>query len=109
MLEIDFKPRAIARIPRLAPEKLRHGTPPGLRERVEVFETHVTISQRDWDALLRYDGTQPTGRYQGKAWRAGTHFAWCGHEDGTEFITTYYRRALIVGPGTNLTYTEKTK
>lgn len=53
--------------------------PRDLRERVVVYETHATISERDFFQLSNYQTTMPSGVYPGKAWRQGRKFlCWYG-------------------------------
>lgn len=85
-----------------------------LRERVRIYETHATISESDWQALPRYESSFPSGVYAGKAWRRGAYLCWYGRprkvtEYGREkeICSIGYARALIQGPGTNLTYRQK--
>lgn len=77
--------------------------PEGLRERVRVFQTHATISEADWNALPRYESSLPSGTYSGKAWRRGPWLCWYGRESGNS-IRIGRARALVQGPGTNVTY-----
>lgn len=76
-----------------------------LRDRVKIHWNHATIDEADWLALPRYESSLPTGTYAGKAWRRGKWLCWYGREkDG--MITVGRTRALVQGPGTNLTYRE---
>lgn len=87
--------------------------PEGLRDRVGLYETHATISERDWRGLSRYDSSTPSGVYAGKAWRRGPYLCWFGPErvlrtdrDGSPVrgCSIGYLRALVQGPGTNITF-----
>lgn len=81
--------------------------PPNLRDRVRIYETHATIDEADWLALPNYETSKPTGVYAGKAWRCGRYLRWYGpvrtDKDG-EYSMCVTMRALVQGPGTNLTY-----
>lgn len=86
--------------------------PKGLRDRVGLFETHATIDESDWLRLRNYETTVPTGVYPGKVWRRGTLLCWYGPEivqqHSRDQKTTYCKigrlRALVTGPGTNVTW-----
>ena len=52
--------------------------PESLHKRVNVFETHAMISERDWLSLPRYNASAPSGVYPGKAWRRGKFLCWYG-------------------------------
>jgi hypothetical protein len=54
--------------------------PVNLHERVAIFETHATISERDWLALPNYEASVPSGVYPGKVWRRGKLLCWFGPE-----------------------------
>lgn len=93
-----------ARLPRMTDPLGKHWRQPqGLRDRVAVFETHVTISEEDWQALPRYETSMPSGTYTGKCWRRGPCLCWYGKE-AEKTIRVGHVRALIQGPGTNVTY-----
>ena len=101
-------PILFARLPRMVDPLGRHwDQPAGLRERVHVFETHATITEQDWQALPRYESSYPSGTYAGKAWRRGPWLCWYGKAQGG-FIRIGAARALVQGPGTNVTFREAT-
>jgi hypothetical protein len=77
--------------------------PAGLRDRVQIYETHATISEADWNALPRYESSYPSGTYSGKAWRRGPWLVWYGRAEGDQ-IRIGRARALVQGPGTNITH-----
>ncbi|MDR2331898.1 MAG: hypothetical protein LBE61_00280 [Burkholderiaceae bacterium] len=52
--------------------------PKGLRDRVDLYETHGAIAESDWYGLPRYESTLPSGVYPGKAWRCGKYLCWYG-------------------------------
>lgn len=91
------------RLPRMTNPLGKHWRQPaGLRDRVQVFETHATIPESDWRALPRYESTLPSGTYTGKVWRCGPWLCWYGREYANT-IRIGRARALVQGPGTNLT------
>lgn len=93
-----------ALLPRMTHRLGRYwGQPAGLRERVRVFETHATIAEADWLALSDYRTSIPSGVYAGKAWRRGSLLCWYGPERGGSCRIGCVR-ALVQGPGTNVTY-----
>ena len=93
-----------AKLPHMTNPLGRHWRQPtGLRDRVRIYETHATIDERDWLALPRYESSMPTGTYTGKVWRRGPWLVWYGREyDKT--IRVGRARALVQGPGTNITF-----
>lgn len=96
-----------ARLPRMTNPLGRHwGQPEGLRDRVRVFETHATIDERDWRQLSRYESSLPSGTYTGKVWRCGPYLCWYGREY-PDTIRVARVRALVQGPGTNITFKER--
>lgn len=86
-----------ARLPRMTDPLGKHWRQPsGLRERVRIFETHATISERDWLALPVYESTYPSGTYTGKAWRRGPWLCWYGRERAADKTIRIGRaRALV--------------
>lgn len=46
------------------------------RERVLVDDEHALVSKADFDLLLDYSGSRPTGAYDGKMWRARFRDDW---------------------------------
>lgn len=96
------------RLPRMVNPLGRHwGQRKNLHERVELFETHATIDEWDWRKLPSYESSVPSGVYAGKAWRRGSYLCWYGPErNGACRIG--HLRALVTGPGTNITYREAT-
>lgn len=77
---------------------------PDLRDRVVIYETHATISERDWQSLPRYESSLPSGVYPGKAWRCGKFLKWYGPDiKGKCRICCV--RALVQGTGQPITYT----
>lgn len=77
--------------------------PANLRERIGVYFNHVTIDEYDWRRLSKYETTNPSGVYPGKAWRSGHWLCWYGPERNG-FCRLARARALVQGPGVNLTY-----
>lgn len=104
--------RGWARLPQITDARGAHWRQPkGLRDRVRIYETHATISETDWRELSHYESSYPSGAYAGKVWRRAHWLCWYGRPHMvTEHGRTYeacsigYTRALIVGPGTNVTY-----
>lgn len=93
-----------ARLPRMTDPLGKHwGQPKELRERVEIYETHATINEKDWQALPRYDSSMPSGVYAGKVWRRGKWLVWYGkphmvpglHGELKEVCTVGRARALV--------------
>jgi len=84
------------RIPRMT-DPLRHywTQPVNLRDRVELYETHATIRERDWLALPRYDHSVPSGVYAGKVWRWRKYICWFGRDLGGGEHTIGRLRALV--------------
>lgn len=92
------------RIPPMTNPLGRHWRQPkNLRDRVGLFFGHATITERDWQALPRYDSTMPSGVYAGKVWRCRSHLCWFGPERDGGCVVGYLR-ALVQGEGTNVTY-----
>lgn len=52
--------------------------PANLRDRVGLYGTHATISEKDWLGLPRYESSVPSGVYPCKAWRCGKYLCWFG-------------------------------
>lgn len=99
------QPRSVlfGRLPRMIDPMGRYwGQPEGLRDRVQVFETHATISEADWRSLPNYRTSNPSGTYTGKVWRSGPYLCWYGREY-PKTIRIGCVRALVQGPGTNIT------
>lgn len=93
-----------ARLPYMVDPLGRHWRQPkGLRNRVRIYETHATILAQDWRALPVYDSSYPSGVYAGKVWRRGPYLCWYGRDKG-KTCRIGYARALLQGPGENLTY-----
>jgi len=83
------------RIPRMTDPLGRYWDQPrDLCARVRLFDTHATISERDWQRLPRYDSSIPSGVYPGKAWRRGKFLCWFG-PDRNGSCHVGYLRALI--------------
>lgn len=75
--------RAAVLLPKMTDPLGRHWSQPkGLRDRVQLFETHALISEADWLALPRYERSAPSGVYPGKAWRHGKWLCWYGPDRG---------------------------
>jgi hypothetical protein len=98
------------RIPKMTDPLGRHWKQPrGLHSRVELYFSHAYISEKDWNALPRYESSTPSGVYPGKVWRRGKYLCWYGPEQqGTGGALAFCRigrlRALVYGPGTNASY-----
>lgn len=96
-------PVVSAKLPRMTNPLGRHwGQPADLRERVRIFATHATIDDAAWRELPRYESTLPSGTYTGKVWRCGPWLCWYGRES-EKTIRIGRARALVQGPGTNIT------
>lgn len=83
------------------------GQPGNLRDRVGLYFNHATILESDWLELSDYRTTTPSGVYPGKVWRCGDRLRWYGPEQFDAqggFCKVGSLRALIQGPGTNITY-----
>lgn len=97
------KPVLFGRIPEMTDPLGKHWRQPkGLRDRVEVYETHAAISEADWLALPHYASSYPSGVYAGKVWRRGPWLCWYGRprrvvEQGREkeVCSLVHKRALI--------------
>ena len=74
-----------------------------------IDDTHAVISQTDFDKLLEYSASVPSGTYAGKMWkRLDGSFSkpkeectwmlcWYGHsEKGPDYCSINFREALIV-------------
>lgn len=76
-----------------------------------IDETHVIMAQADFDKLLDYTDSQPTGVYPGKMWKQqiienrsdprrieqSWWLCWFGYSSkGEDFCSTNYRRILIL-------------
>ena len=93
----------VARLPYMTDPLGKHWQQPkDLRERVQIFYTHATISEKDWAGLPRYERSYPSGAYAGKAWRRGPYLVWYGRphkiiEAGRtkEVCSIAYARALV--------------
>lgn len=100
------------RLPAMTDPLGRHwNQPKDLRYRVGLFTTHATISEADWKQLSRYETSMPSGVYPGKVWRSGGYLCWYGpdrrifeHGRWKDVCSIGCLRALIQGPGTNVTY-----
>lgn len=103
-----YTPPTAWRLPAMTNQLGRHWRQPkGLRDRVGLFGGHATICERDWLELPRYETTNPSGVYPGKAWRCGPYLRWYGPEQFDArggFCKVGQLRALIQGPGTNITH-----
>lgn len=103
---------AVWKIPKMTDPLGRHWKQPkDLRDRVGLFFEHVTISEEDFYALSNYESSKPSGVYPGKVWRRNNMLCWYGPtktDARGEYCNAVFRRALLVGPGTNLTYRSKT-
>lgn len=66
-----------------------------LRDRVKIYETHCTISERDWQSLPRYESSHPTGIYAGKCWRRGFWLCWYGRVKVVSIRGEQYNQAII--------------
>lgn len=75
----------------------------------EIDDTHVMMSQRDFDALAEYSTSTPSGVYPGKCWkseklvfegrnvrRTGQWFLrWFGTCEDPKFVSNHYREIII--------------
>lgn len=76
-----------------------------------IDATHVIMSQADFDNLLEYSGSQPTGVYPGKMWKShvGVYsprvkeedcywvLRWFGYsEKGEQFCSNNHRKIIIL-------------
>lgn len=80
------------------------GQPEGLRDRVQVYETHATIHEDDWRKLHDYSASFPSGVYPGKVWKSGKWLRWYGPDRNGKCKAACVR-ALIQGKGKNLSVT----
>lgn len=95
------------RLPKITDPLGKHwNQPAGLRDRVGLYFNHATISEDDWGKLSRYESSIPSGVYAGKVWRRGNLLCWFGRDLGFREHTIGRLRALIQGPGTNVSYRE---
>lgn len=70
---------SFGRIPAMTDPLGKHWRQPkNLRDRVEVYETHATISEADWLGLPHYETSFPSGVYPGKVWRRRCWLCWYG-------------------------------
>jgi hypothetical protein len=70
------------------------------RDRIVLDDEHAICSRADFEQLLDYSGSRPTGAYVGKMWRTlfrGEWFLhWYGpHADPTK-VSINFRRLLVV-------------
>ena len=73
------------------------------RARILIDDTHAVMSQDDFEKLLDYTASQPTGTYVGKMWRAqygkpGSrkwYLCWFGKDPDPKFLSNNYREILI--------------
>lgn len=75
------------------------GQPKGLRDVVELFDTHAMLPETVFFCLPNYERTTPSGVYPGKVWRQGRKWlCWYGPEKkrgGKAFCRCVCLRVLL--------------
>lgn len=64
------------------------------KDNITITDTTAIMSQSDFDQLLNYRTTNPTGAYLGKMWRRGNILVWMDRQD-EEFIYHEKREIII--------------
>lgn len=73
---------------------------PRRNEILAIDKDYVIITKETLAKLPDYTNSEPTGKYNGKMWKAKAHtgewmFCWCNNADG-DFIDINYRQVLIM-------------
>jgi hypothetical protein len=63
---------------------------------VLVDSENAVMTQETWNALPRYDHSEPTGVWVGKMWRSGEWFCWIGKSSIPNEVSLHSRRALLL-------------
>lgn len=63
---------------------------------IAIDDTHAVMTEGDWDALLAYDRSMPSGVYDGKMWRSLGYLVWISPGNMPDQCQVNYREALIV-------------
>jgi hypothetical protein len=86
-------------IPAITDPLGRHWQQP-LRDRVLVDETHALLEKQDFEQLLDYSRSRPTGVYVGKMWRCffreGWFLCWYGAGDKPGTCRAHFRQLLVL-------------
>jgi hypothetical protein len=85
-------------IPPMTDPLSRHWQQPA-RERVLVDDTHALISAADFEKLLEYTASIPSGKYPGKMWRRREGDVWllCWYSecDDPQLLAINSRKVLV--------------
>jgi hypothetical protein len=64
-------------------------------ESILIDDTHAVMTAAVYDQLLRYDGSMPTGVYDGKMWKSRNHLVWFGPGLNPLSCTINHREVLL--------------
>lgn len=69
------------------------------RRYIEVDDTHALMSEQTFKGLLEYSCTIPSGKYEGKMWKANRsgkwYLAWYGPDLEPGYLSIEWREILI--------------
>lgn len=69
------------------------------RRNIELDKTHTLMSEQTFKGLPKYSYTIPTGKYEGKMWRANKggkwYLAWYGPDSDPGYLSIEWREILI--------------
>lgn len=85
-------------IPKITDPLGRHWEQPACEE-IQIDQLHALMSERSFAALHDYTGSQPSGVYSGKMWKAKYgnlwFLCWFGKPSSPESVWTFCREILI--------------
>ena len=58
-------------------------------------DANVLMTRKDFDRLLHYQTSNPSGVYEGKIWRRGPWLVWYGPSEYPDKCRTYFRKIII--------------
>lgn len=93
--------KELREIPPMTHPLSRHWDQPK-REDILIDDHHAVMSQETFDQLHRYDGTYPTGAYEGKMWarqnNGVTWLVWYDVSKDPEKVSIQHAQILILQP-----------